>query len=50
MLKGTNREIGRALTEMARQHLSVQAEHSTDPLRTRVQRHYLEKNAPLIYD
>jgi predicted choloylglycine hydrolase len=50
VLKGTNREIGEALAKLARDRYSVQLERGTDPLRTRAQRHYLEKNAPALYE
>jgi hypothetical protein len=50
VLKGTNEEIGRALAVLARERFQVKPEPSPDPLRTRVQRRYLQKNYPILLD
>jgi hypothetical protein len=50
VLKGTNEEIGRALTQIARDRFHITPERSVDPLRTRVQRQYLEGNCPLLFE
>jgi hypothetical protein len=50
VLKGSNEEIGRALTEIARSRFYTKPEPSQDPLRTRVQRQYLEKNCPILFE
>jgi Leucine-rich repeat (LRR) protein len=49
-LKGSNEEIGRALAEIARDRYQVKLERSSDPLRTRATRHYIEKNYPILYE
>src|SRR5262249_47667506 len=50
VLKGTNNEIGRALAQIARNRFHVKPERSEDPLRTRVERQYLEKNCPVLFE
>jgi hypothetical protein len=50
VLKGTNVEIGRALATLARDRYQFNPVPSTDPLRTRAQRRYFEKNYPILYD
>ena len=50
MLKGTNEAIGRRLAEIARERYQTTSPPSTDPLRTRAQRLYIEKNYPILYD
>ena len=50
VLRGTNEEIGRALTEVARQRYRVEPLPSSNPLVTRVQRRYIEKNDPILFD
>jgi hypothetical protein len=49
-LKGSNEEIGRRLGRLARNRYKVQPLPSPDPLRTHVQRLYIEKNFPILYD
>src|SRR5262245_5144733 len=50
ILKGTNEEIGRALTQIARERYGARAQASEDPLRTRAQRQFIEKNFPILSD
>ena len=48
VLRGTNEEIGRALAEIARERYGVHAEKSSDPIRTRAQRRFVETNYPIL--
>jgi hypothetical protein len=50
VLKGSNEAIGKALARIARDRHGVKLVASSNGLRTRAQRHYLEKNAPLLFD
>ncbi len=50
MLKGTNEAIGRRLAEIARDRYQARLTPSTDPVRTRAQRLYIEKNDPILYE
>jgi hypothetical protein len=50
VLKGTNEEIGRALAGIARDRFSSQPLLSSDPLRTRVRRRYLEAQYPILLE
>jgi len=50
VLTGTNEEIGRALAEIAIERFQARAERSTDVIRTRATRHYIEKNYPILYE
>jgi hypothetical protein len=50
VLTGTNEAIGRALAEIARDRHHVHLARSQDLLRTRAQRHYIEKNNPILYE
>src|SRR3954452_2312301 len=50
VLKGTNEQIGRALATIARERFDVGAPPSSDPLRTRAQRKYAERNYPILAD
>jgi Acyl-coenzyme A:6-aminopenicillanic acid acyl-transferase len=50
ILKGTNEEIGRALAEITRERFQAEPDRSTDRLRTRAQRKYMEKNYPILFD
>jgi hypothetical protein len=50
VLKGSNEAIGKALAKMARDRHGVKLIASSDRLRTRAQRRYIEKNAPLLFD
>ena len=49
-LKGSNEQIGRALAEIARDRYQAKLAPSSDPLRTRAARRYIEKNYPILYD
>jgi len=50
VLAGTNEEIGRALASLAIERFRLEAHVSTDRLRTRVQRRYIEMNYPILHD
>ena len=50
VLKGTNEAIGRRLAEIARDRYQAKLTLSTDPVRTRAQRLYIEKNDPILYE
>src|SRR5262252_8325402 len=50
VLKGTNEEIGRALATIARERYQARPRPSQDPLRTRAQRRYIERNYPILHD
>jgi hypothetical protein len=50
VLKGSNAEIGRALAQLAQERFQARPQTSHDPLRTRVQRQYLEKNCAILYE
>jgi len=50
VLKGSNEEIGRALTTIARERYQTMPRPSDDSLRTRAQRRYIERNYPILYD
>ncbi len=50
MLKGTNEAIGRRLAEIARDRYQAKLTPATDPVRTRAQRRYIEKNDPILYE
>jgi hypothetical protein len=50
VLRGTNEAIGQSLAELARDRFSAQPMPSSDPFRTRVQRRYIEKNYPILFD
>src|SRR3954452_6417379 len=50
VLKGTNEEIGRALAAIARDRYQARPQPSQDPLRTRAQRRYVERNYPILHD
>ena len=50
VLKGTNEEIGRALTTIARDRYQARPQPSQDSLRTRAQRRYLERTYPILHD
>ncbi|HKV91045.1 MAG TPA: C45 family autoproteolytic acyltransferase/hydrolase [Candidatus Angelobacter sp.] len=49
VLTGTNEEIGRALAEIARDRYHLQLAASSDPIRTRAARLYIEKYYPILY-
>jgi hypothetical protein len=50
VLTGTNEEIGRALAALAMERFGLEPEPSTDPVRTRIQRRYIESNYPILHD
>src|SRR5262245_11833312 len=50
VLKGSNEEIGRALTTIARERYQTRPRPSDDSLRTRAQRRYIERNYPILHD
>src|SRR5215831_19158768 len=50
VLRGSNEAIGQSLAEMARQRHQARALPSQDQFRTRVQRRYIEKHYPALYD
>jgi hypothetical protein len=50
VLRGSNEAIGRALAQLARERYQVQPQKSTDPLRTRAERRYLQKNFSMLYE
>ena len=50
VLRGTNEEIGRTLAQIARERYQAKPPVSQDPLRTRSQRRYIEKNFPILYE
>src|SRR5262249_60388259 len=50
VLKGTNEEIGRTLASIARDRYQARPQPSQDPLRTRAQRRYIERNYPILHD
>jgi Acyl-coenzyme A:6-aminopenicillanic acid acyl-transferase len=50
VLKGTNEEIGKSLAGIAKERFNVGPDRSSDALRTRAQRRYVEKNYPILAD
>jgi hypothetical protein len=50
VLEGSNEQIGRRLGQLARERFDAKPSPSQDPLRTRVQRRYIEKNFPILYE
>jgi hypothetical protein len=50
VLAGTNEEIGWALATLAVERFGLEAAASSDRLRTRVQRRYIEMNYPILHD
>jgi hypothetical protein len=50
VLEGTNEQIGNRLARLARERYDVRPLPSPDPLRTRLQRKYIEKNFPILYE
>src|SRR5262249_544217 len=50
VLKGSNEAIGRTLGEIARERHHVSLLPGQDPLRTRAQRRYFEKNFPILFE
>jgi predicted choloylglycine hydrolase len=50
VLKGSNEEIGRALATIAKERYQLKASPSADRFRTRVQRRYIEKNYPILFE
>src|SRR5271166_2164303 len=50
VLRGSNEAIGQALATIARERYRCQPMPSEDPVRTRAQRRYMEKNYPILLD
>ncbi len=50
VLRGSNRAIGRHLGEVARARYGVEPVEADDPLRVRVQREWLRRNAPVLFE
>lgn len=50
VLRGTNEQIGRALTEIAKERYGVKLERTNDPDRVRAMRKFLERNYPILLD
>src|SRR5262249_45649332 len=50
VLKGSNREIGRALAAVARKRHQLKPAASSDPLRSRARRLYLERHYPILVE
>src|SRR5512144_1120188 len=50
VLRGSNRAIGRHLGSLARARYGVAAPAAEDPLRVRVQREWLRRNAPVLFE
>jgi hypothetical protein len=50
VLKGTNEEIGHALGKLAAERFKTRPIPAEDPLRVRVQRKYIEKNDPILFE
>lgn len=49
-LDGSNEAIGRALAQLARERFQLKPAPSSDPLRTRVQRRYIQERFPILFD
>jgi hypothetical protein len=50
VLKGSNEDIGRALATLARERHQVKPLPSSDRFRTRVQRRYIQKHYPILFE
>ena len=50
VLRGSNEQIGRALTEIARERYGVRLERADDPGRVRAMRTFLARNYPILLD
>jgi hypothetical protein len=50
VLRGSQAEIGKALTLIAKERLQVQPDRDSDPLRNRVQRKYFERHYPMHFE
>src|SRR5581483_4175705 len=50
VLRGTNEAIGRTLAQLARERYQLQPQASQDPLRTRAQRRFIEKEFPILHE
>jgi hypothetical protein len=50
VLRGTNHQIGQALATIGKERYRVKLEASPDRFRTRVQRRYIEKNYPILFE
>jgi hypothetical protein len=49
ILTGSNEEIGRELARLASERYQAKPARSQDELRARAQRHYIEKNFPILF-
>src|SRR5262249_39521804 len=50
VLRGSNREIGRALAAVASERHHVKPASSSDRLRTRARNHFLERQYPILFE
>ena len=50
VLRGTNEQIGRALTEIAKERYGTRLDPAQDPLQARAMRKFLERNNPILLD
>jgi hypothetical protein len=50
VLRGSNREIGRALAAVASERHHVKPARSSDRLRTRARNHFLERQYPILFE
>src|SRR5262249_32396716 len=50
VLRGDNRSIGTALARLAQESYGTSVASSEDPVRTRAQRHYIEKTYPVLFE
>jgi hypothetical protein len=50
ILKGSNEDIGRALASLARERYQTKPLPSSDRLRTRVQRRYIQQHFPILFE
>src|SRR5262249_31239845 len=50
VLKGSNQEIGKALAAIAKEKYQLKPLSSTDHYRTGVQRRYIEKHYPILFE
>jgi Acyl-coenzyme A:6-aminopenicillanic acid acyl-transferase len=50
VLRGDNQSIGRALARLAQESYGTSVSSSVDRVRTRAQRHYIEKTYPVLFE
>jgi hypothetical protein len=50
VLRGNNQSIGRALARLAQESFGSSVAASANPVRTRAQRHYIEKTYPILFE